>query len=192
MKRHYIAIIACIFFIVGIINGSDTLDNRQVIVIRDKNTLSPFDSIKYRILIKESIQFKMSSVKHITRITQKESYKLPAIDQDWNKSNLGNITINEISNTEKELTLVFYMSLNDTVGFKRRTKNIPANDDDLIGKLMIEAEKTDSIPRLQSGIYCIGVQLDYVKEYTGRFNQYDKIFIDDTITVDNSKKTNEK
>lgn len=183
MKRQYINPIVFILFLIGSIYGSDTLSYRQVIVLRDKNTLTSFDSIQYRIIVKESKQFNISLASHIATITHKEGIKLPRIIEDWNERKLGNITIKEISENEKEISFVCYMSPKDTTRFTRRIIKFPTSVDDLIDEIMVEAEKTDSIPYLQSGTYCLGVQLDYTKDYPDRFWNHDAIFFVDTLTI---------
>lgn len=192
MKKQYINTFVIIIFLFGTIYGSDTLSYRQVIVLRDKNTLTSFDSIQYRIIVKESKQFKMSLAGHIATITHKEGIKLPRIIEDWNEHKLGNITIKEISENEKEISFVCYMSPKDTTRFTRKINKFPTSVDKMIDELMVEVEKIDSIPYLQSGTYCLGIQLNYTKDYPDRFWNHDAIFFVDTLTIVDTEKTKRK
>ena len=84
------------------------------------------------------------------------------------------------------------MSPKDTTRFTKKFKNIPSSIDNMIDELMVEAEKTDSIPYLKNGTYCLGIQLNYTKHYLDRFWNHDAIFFVDTITIVETEKPKKK
>lgn len=126
----------------------------------------------------------MSLVRHFATMTHKEGIQLPGIIEDWNENKLGSVIVKEIHDNEKEISFVCYMSPKDSTRVTRKVNNISTNIDDMIDELIIEAETIDSIPYLQKGTYCLGVQLNYTKDYPDRFWNHDAIFFVDTIIID--------